>query len=205
MTEKGVTIRVIKTENLIQFACPKCKQDVQLADTKYFCNDCKRSYPIIKNIPDFISLDPDEKRTNITRIAKAMDSIAPIYESKIWYQFLLNLSGTRNTSLNSIANFYSETFKNTNGYILDVACGPATFGRRIASSNKIVCGIDISIGALQRGMKNIVKDGVSNVYLTRSRVEELPFINSLFDGVISNGSLHLFPNTLHALQEISGQ
>ncbi len=191
-----------KTENIFQFACPKCKQDVQLADNKYFCNGCKRSYPIVKNIPDFISLDQEGKRTNITRIAKAMDYIAPIYESKIWYQFLLNLSGARNTSLISIANFYSETFKNINGYILDVACGPVTFGRRIASSTRIVCGIDISTGVLLRGLKNIIKDGVSNVCLARSRIEELPFINSFFDGVICSGSLHLFPDTILALREI---
>jgi len=196
-------VNVTITKNLIQFTCPKCKQDILLSDNKYFCNYCKRSYPIINNIPDFISLEQEEKRTNIMRIAKAMDSISPIYESKIWYQLLLNLSGTQKTSLDSVANFYYETFKNTGGYILDVACGPATFGRRITSSNKIVFGIDISMGILQRGLKYIAKDGLSNVYLARSCVEELPFTNSFFDGVICSGSLHLFPDPILALREIS--
>lgn len=192
---------VAKTENLIQFACPKCKKIIQSDENGLFCKECDCVYPVIKNIPDFTS--ENLKANPIYRSIKKMEFLAPIYEGHLWHSFILKGVGAKKSSLVSIVDFVLKTFNGITGIFLDAACGPATYGRRVASSDRQVYGIDFSMGTLKQGMKNIARDGVTNIKLSRASVEELPFENNVFDGVICNGSLHLFPNTLHALQEIS--
>ncbi|MBN1810565.1 MAG: class I SAM-dependent methyltransferase [Anaerolineae bacterium] len=136
-------------------------------------------------------------------MARKVDFLAPIYESRLWYQLLLNPAGAGGISFGSIASFHAETLEGIAGSVLDVACGTATYTRRIASPSRNVYGIDISMGMLRKGMAYVARDGVSGVHLARARVEELPFENAVFDGVICSGSLHLFPDTVLALREIA--
>lgn len=91
----------------------------------------------------------------------------------------------------------------TKGRVLDVACGPGTYGRRIASPSKEVFGIDVSIGMLRQGTAYTAKEGIPNVHFARARVEALPFEDGLFDAALCCGSLHLFADTVIALREIA--
>jgi ubiquinone/menaquinone biosynthesis C-methylase UbiE len=85
---------------------------------------------------------------------------------------------------------------------LDIACGPGTFGRRVASPSKTVYGIDISMGMLQQGRVYTQEEQIPNAHFARARAEILPFGDQCFDGAICCGALHLFADTLAALQEI---
>ena len=87
--------------------------------------------------------------------------------------------------------------------MLDVACGPATYSRRLASQSRNVYGIDISMGVLRQGMIFVERAGVLGVHLARASVDELPFEDAVFDGAICSGSLHLFPDTVLSLREIA--
>ncbi len=185
----------------LKYVCPRCKKPVQTVDNALQCKICGRIYPVIKNIPDFTA--ENLKVNPIYRSIKKMEFLAPIYEGYLWHSFILKGVGAKKSSLESIVDFVSKTFNGITGNILDAACGPATYGRRIASNDRRVYGIDFSMGTLKQGMKNIARDNVTNISLARASVEELPFENNVFDGVICNGSLHLFPNTQRALQEIS--
>ena len=200
----------------IRYACPKCKHPLCLSDNAFRCEECNRTYPIVNAIPDFFSGDSGEvpapvfrnkskfaKFFNERSTAHSFSLLAPLYESRLWERFFLNLVGAGNTSFRSIEHFHSKTLENIRGNILDVACGPATYGRRIASPFRNVYGIDISLGMLRQGMAYITHDGVHGIHLARARVEELPFENAVFDGVICSGSLHLFPDTVRALREIA--
>lgn len=194
--------------NSISFVCPKCKHLLHSVDSALHCSDCDCTYPIISGIPDFISGKSQERLTPVLRkerqTAIFFNTLAPVYESQLWEKFFLKLAGARGASSRDINSFHSKSLENITGSILDVACGPATHGRRIASPSKIVYGIDISMGMLQQGMKYVRREQVSDVvHLARARVDELPFESSVFDGVICSGSLHLFPDTLHALCEIA--
>jgi SAM-dependent methyltransferase len=187
----------------IGYACPKCKRPLCPADDALNCSECNRTYPIVSDIPDFISGDVGPDVAPVLRMARKVDFLAPIYESRFWYQLLLNLSGAGSSSLRSIASFHAETLGGVAGSVLDVACGTAAYTRRIASPSRDVYGIDISMGMLRRGMAYVARDGMPGVHLARARVEELPFENAIFDGVICSGSLHLFPDTVLALREIA--
>jgi ubiquinone/menaquinone biosynthesis C-methylase UbiE len=139
-------------------------------------------------------------------MAKKMDFFAPIYESRLFGSILLKLSGIGggySRFIDRIASFHSKTLEGISGAVLDVACGPATYGRRIASPSRNVYGIDISMGMLRQGKAYVERDNVPGVHLARARVEELPFENAVFDGVICSGSLHLFPDTVLSLREIA--
>jgi SAM-dependent methyltransferase len=206
-------VKKAKTASSISFACPKDKRPLRSVDNALYCNECNRTYPIISGIPDFLSGDSQPSLapvfggtsgiTTLKRMAKKADFLAPFYESRLWQSGLLKLAGAGGSSLGSIASFHSETLKGITGSVLDVACGTATYGRRIASPSRNVYGIDISMGMLRQGMAYIARDGVPEVHLARARVEELPFENAVFDGVICSGSLHLFPDTMLSLREIA--
>ena len=91
----------------------------------------------------------------------------------------------------------------TTGVILDVACGPGTYGRRVASSSSVIYGIDISLSMLRQGVRYVERDVLHNVHFPRAMVEKLPFPDALFDAAICAGSLNHFPNTVLALREIN--
>jgi len=193
----------ITSTKQIGFACPICKRPLRSGDNTLDCSECNRTYPITGGIPNFLS------QTSLTptasRLAKVMDLVAPIYETRLFVSVLTKLSNVNNGAqlFDRIASFHSETLKGVTGTVLDVACGPATYTRRIASSSRDVYGIDISMGVLRQGMTCIERDNVKGVHLARARVEELPFENAVFDGAICSGSLHLFPDTVLALREIA--
>jgi SAM-dependent methyltransferase len=188
----------------ISFACPKCKRLLLSGENMLQCSECHLTYPIVGGIPDFLSENVLASVAPNYRWIKMLEFLAPIYEGQLWHSFILKtLAGAHSSSLDSIAGFVLDTLKGITGSVLDVACGPATYGRRIASLSRNVYGIDFSMGTLQQGMTNITRDGISGIRLARARVEELPFENAVFDGVICGGSLHLFPDTVLALREIA--
>jgi ubiquinone/menaquinone biosynthesis C-methylase UbiE len=133
-----------------------------------------------------------------------IDRMARIYETKIWYPIVLKVfGGLRSPSLAQLVSTVSEKVQSTRGRVLDVACGPGTYGRRIASPSHEVFGIDVSMGMLRQGAIYTAKEGIPNVHFARARVEALPFENGLFDATLCCGSLHLFADTVIALREVA--
>jgi ubiquinone/menaquinone biosynthesis C-methylase UbiE len=187
----------------VSYACPKCKRSLRSVGNALNCSECNRTYSITGGITDFlaqVSLAPAT-----SRIAKVMDFVSPFYESRLFVSILVKLSGISGGALfiDRIASFHSETLKGIAGSVLDVACGPATYSRRIVAPSREVYGIDVSMGVLRQGMSYVARDDLSGVHLARATVEELPFGNAVFDGVICSGSLHLFPDTVLCLREIA--
>ena len=91
----------------------------------------------------------------------------------------------------------------SDGLILDVACGPGTYGRRIASESRTILGIDICMSMLRRGAHYVETGHIPNVHFARATVEALPFQVGLFDAAICAGSLNHFSDTVLALREIN--
>jgi uncharacterized protein YbaR (Trm112 family) len=145
----------------ISFACPTCKHPLRSVDNALHCNECNRTYPIAGGIPDFLS--QASLAPAASHLAQVMDFVAPIYESRLFVSVLLRLSGIRGSGsrfIDRIAGFHAETLKGITGALLDVACGPATYSRRIASPARDVYGVDISMGVLRQGMAYVARDGV---------------------------------------------
>jgi ubiquinone/menaquinone biosynthesis C-methylase UbiE/uncharacterized protein YbaR (Trm112 family) len=194
--QKGIDTKV--------YVCPKCKGRVMEREEGLFCSACQIVYPFRNGFPDFILEDLTQSSSPILRGIRSIDKLAGIYETNLWYPLVLTLyGGFGKTSLTKLLKIVSGILETTTGRILDAACGPGTFGRRIASPSKEVYGIDVSLGMLRRGAAYIQDEGISNVHFARSKVEALPFEDAFFNGAICCGSLHLFIDTIKALREIN--
>jgi SAM-dependent methyltransferase len=191
------------------YVCPACKQDLEPLQDSLFCGACARTYPIVSGIPDFVLIKLNESRNRSQRVVGTWDSrplfnlMAAAYESLV-YPLVCNLyGGWRSTSLRQIANDISEIVGSRDGVILDVACGPGTYGRRIASTSRTVLGVDICMSMLRRGARYVESGHIPNVHFARSTVEALPFPSGLFDAAVCAGSLNHFSDTVAVLREIN--
>ena len=186
------------------YVCPACKQALNSKASVLRCGVCDQSYRIDAGIPDFLGEELSESKDPELRRMATIDRMARIYETKLWYPIVLNIyGGFRSRSLAQIVEAVSNDIQSAEGRVLDVACGPGTYGRRIASPAREVFGIDISKRMLRQGAAYMEAEGASNVHFARARVEALPFEGGIFDAAICCGSLHLFADTAVALREIA--
>ena len=191
------------------YACPTCKRPLEPGHEGLDCSICSVTYPIRDEIPDFLAEKLAESPSRDLRIIGKWDSsilfdfLAYSYEACIYPPVCSLFGGWRSTSLKELARDISGIVGSTEGAILDVACGPATYGRRIASTAKAVYGIDICMSMLRRGARYVQRDRVPNLHFARAKIEALPFPAGLFDAAICAGALNHFPDTVLALREVN--
>ena len=186
------------------YVCPACKGRLRQEEGMLLCPSCSQTYPIREGIPDFVREELSHSKDPELRRMTAIDRMARIYETKLWYPIVLNIyGGFRSPSLAQLISIVSRKVQSAQGRVLDVACGPGTYGRRVASPSKEVFGIDVSMGMLRQGAAYTAKEGIANVHFARARVEALPFEKGFFDATLCCGSLHLFTDTVMALREIA--
>lgn len=186
------------------YACPVCKRLLRQEEEAFRCSACCHAYPIRENIPDFLGEELSQSKDPELRRMRFIDRMARIYETRLWYPLVLNVyGGFRSASLAQLIGRISQNVQSIQGRVIDIACGPGTYGRRIASPLKEVFGIDVSMGMLQQGAAYIANEGIPNMHFARARVEALPFEDGMFDAALCCGSLHLFTDTVVALREIA--
>jgi ubiquinone/menaquinone biosynthesis C-methylase UbiE len=157
----------------------------------------------VGDIPDFVAQELTQNSHPVLRGIKLIDRLAPIYESRLWYPLVLNLyGGWRSTTLGQLVQAIACIVGDVEGLILDAACGPGTFGRRVAAEARRIYGVDLSLGMLRQGVAYVERDRLDQVHFARAQVESLPFQDALFAAAICCGSLHLFADTVRALREI---
>ncbi len=191
------------------YACPTCKRALEPRSGSLYCHTCALIYPILDGIPDFIGQDLEHSTSHDLRyIAKSdgsrwLNFLTSSYETYLYSPVCNLFGGWHSTSLQELARDISDIVGQTTGVILDVACGPGTYGRRLASTSRAIYGIDISLSMLRVGVRYVERDGLPNVHFARAMVEKLPFPSGLFDAAICAGSLNHFPDTVLALREIN--
>lgn len=186
------------------FACPRCKGKLVEAIAGLRCDACNYLYELRDQIPDFLLETPAQTKNPVLRRVKSIDRLAAIYESKLWYPFVLSLFGGFGcATLPQLIAIVREMMGSVEGHVLDVATGPGTFGRRVASPSRRVYGIDISLGMLGRAVEYARREHITSICFARAMVEALPFGDEVFDAALCCGSLHLFPDTIGALREIA--
>ena len=103
--------------------------------------------------------------------------------------------------IDRIASFLQQR----QGLILDLACGPGNFTRRIArlAPESTVVGFDLSREMLERAVRLTRKEGLRNAYYMRGSALSLPFRSEAFDAVTCCGALQLFRDQDQAVGEIA--
>jgi len=186
------------------YSCPACKQPLLAESDRLHCANCPQTYPVVDGIPEFISGELSHSADPVLRRMTAIDRMARIYETRLWYPLVLAAyGGFRRTSLKQLIATIARNVEGIEGRILDVACGPGTYGRRIVSASREVFGIDVSRGMLRQGIAYTASEGIGSMHFARARVEALPFAREFFDAALCCGSLHLFADTLAALREVA--
>jgi len=186
------------------YACPLCKRLLRQEGDTLRCLACSQAYPITQGIPDFIGEELSRSADPVLRRMRFIDRMAGIYETRLWYPMVLNIyGGWHSPSLAQLIRTVARKLQSTEGRVLDIACGPGTYGRPMASTSREVFGIDVSMGMLRQGAAYVAKEGAPNVHFARARVEALPFENGVFEAALCCGSLHLFSDTVIALREMA--
>jgi len=186
------------------YVCPMCKKVLRHEEDVLLCNTCSKTYPVRDGIPDFLLEELAQSKDPELRRMRFIDRMARIYETRLWYPIVLRAyGGFQSPSFAQLIHTVSEKVQPTKGRVLDVACGPGTYGRRIASPSREVFGIDVSMGMLRQGAAYTANSNIPNVHFARARVEALPFEDNLFDATLCCGSLHLFTDTVIALREMA--
>jgi SAM-dependent methyltransferase len=167
------------------------------------CQSCGAAYPVCEGIPDFIRADLSQDEAPLVRWAEGhYDRLAPYYE-RLRYPWRLLLHGGRAApSLAGLVSLAAGLIPGGEAQVLDVACGPGTFGRRLASAGVAVYGCDLSRGMLRQGAAYVRAGRIPNVHFARARVERLPFRAGSFDAAVCFAALHLFADPGQALAEI---
>jgi len=179
------------------YVCPACRSPVARAGDVLRCSGCSAAYPILGGIPDFLPRHADA-------MSGAMDTLAPLYETRLWYPVVLRIFGGAGVpSAAEAVRMVRERAAVAAGRILDVACGPGTVSRGMASPSRPVYGVDVSMGMLRQGRDLAIREGVRDVRFARADVAALPFPDGTFDAAVCSGALHLFPDPAAALREIA--
>ncbi len=191
----------LESKTLKVYVCPACKGRLEPTDKSLRCMTCQRSYPVVDGIPDFLV---EEREQVVGQLGRGMTgAVVPLYETRLWYVPILKLAGGRGApSFEEVTRQMAGLMDVREGMLLDVACGPGTWGRRLASPSLEVYGIDISGPMLRQGAQLAARKRIDSIHFSHARVEALPFEDSRFDAAYCGGSLHLFPDTVGSLREI---
>jgi SAM-dependent methyltransferase len=89
--------------------------------------------------------------------------------------------------------------------VLDIGCGAGVdtlIAATMVGPKGRVVGIDFMPEMLGRAQENLRKAALDNVSFQEASAEEIPFPETSFDVVISNGVFNLIPDKLKALTEV---
>src|SRR5690349_16545876 len=165
------------------------------------CLGCGAVFPVRNGYLDLY----EEHSERITPIQALMEC-APIVE--FFYEGLWRPIGYFIASKHSFpkdVDRIASLIPPRRGLILDLACGPGTFTRRIArrfpQSN--VIGFDLSPQMLARAVRLTRNERLDNACYMRGSALSLPFKPETFDAVTCCGALQLFSNHDRAMGEIA--
>jgi ubiquinone/menaquinone biosynthesis C-methylase UbiE len=186
------------------YVCPVCKQPLTHKTHGLFCQKDGVEYPVKNGIADFVTEDLTKSTSPVLRSVDKLDDLAKIYEGPSWYGTLDKIYAELDIPSNEeMAKTLTEMVDAKNGLGLDVACGTGFIARPLAQKMRLVYGIDISMGMLEKATEYAQGNGIENICFARSRAETLPFPDGVFDGVTCSGALHTFQDTVEVLSEMA--
>jgi SAM-dependent methyltransferase len=158
-------------------ACPSCKERLTQEENAFRCQTCGQSYPIIGNIPRFVTSEH--------------------YAGNFGFQWTKHektqLDGEMSKSSEEYfkARLGLDPEKLSGKLILDVGCGMGRYAEVASRYGARVIGIDLS-RAVEAAYANL-KDR-PNVQIIQASVFDLPFAEGTFDYIYSIGVLHHTPD-----------
>ena len=134
-----------------------------------------------------------------------MNSTAlPLIYERLWRPFGVRmLTGLGGPNIEDEYDNAAQVLELARGdVVLDVACGPGNFTRRLVEhveDSGLVVGIDASTTMLTQGVR---ETDVPNVIYVRGDALDLPFLDAGFDAVCCFAALYLFSDPMRAVAEM---
>ena len=75
------------------YVCPTCKRHLRHEADSLCCDMCSREYAINQGIPEFVSEELWRSKDPVLRRMTAVDKMARIYETKLWYPIVMAVYG----------------------------------------------------------------------------------------------------------------
>jgi ubiquinone/menaquinone biosynthesis C-methylase UbiE len=195
---------IMKHATLSLLACPACQGELHLlGDGKgniqtgmLACSTCKRTYPIVNEIPHFIQ--PEALTDLNRRFARMYDWFSWGYRlfSKIAFAYIGMNEETGRREI-------TDRLEPRGGKVLEVSIGPGVNLPCLVNRSDVgeIFGLDISLGQLQRCQSYVAKKGWS-VDLFLGNGEQLPFRDEAFEGVFHVGGINFFNHKKSAIDEM---
>jgi ubiquinone/menaquinone biosynthesis C-methylase UbiE len=167
---------------------------------RLMCRNCGTAFPVRGGYLDLHPGDPEP----VPPIQHLMQfpPIVAVYEG-VWRPvgYFIASKHSFPKDVDRIASLIQQR----HGLILDLACGPGNFTRRIArlAPHATVVGFDLSPQMLERAVRLTAKERLQNVYYMRGSALSLPFKPESFDAVTCCGALQLFRDQDQAVGEIA--
>jgi ubiquinone/menaquinone biosynthesis C-methylase UbiE len=160
------------------------------------CPRCKRDYPIVGGIPQFIQ--PEALTGFNRRFSRMYDRFSWIYAafSKVAFAYIGMNEETGRREI-------TDRLDPRRGRVLEVSVGPGVNLPYLMKRSDVgeVFGLDISLGQLKRCQRYVAKKGW-DVNLFLGNGEQLPFQDESFEGVFHVGGINFFNNKKSAIDEM---
>ena len=167
---------------------------------RLICRGCNTVFPVRNGYLDLHPGDPEP----VPPIQHLMQStpIVAVYEG-LWRPIGYFIASKH--SFPKDVDRIASLIQHRHGLILDLACGPGNFTRRIArlAPESTVVGFDLSPQMLERAVRLTAKERLHNVYYMRGSALSLLFKPECFDAVTCCGALQLFRDQDQAVGEIA--
>lgn len=143
--------------------------------------------------------------TPSTVAQRMMNSTAlPLIYERLWRPFGVRmLTGLGGPNMEDEYDNAAQVLELARGdVVLDVACGPGNFTRRLVEhveDSGLVVGIDASTTMLTQGVR---ETEAPNVIYVRGDAIDLPFLDESFDAVCCFAALYLFSDPMRAVAEM---
>ena len=148
------------------YACPKCKHVLEPRSGDSLLPCLRVKLPSPRRDSRLHRAGPrTQHRLRPALIGKrdgsrGLDFLTASYETYIYPPVCNLFGGWHSTSLQELARSISDIVGPTSDVILDVACGPGTYGRRVASTSRAIYGIDISLSMLRQGARYVEREAL---------------------------------------------
>ncbi|MBP7654532.1 methyltransferase domain-containing protein [Candidatus Dependentiae bacterium] len=181
-------------------ACPECRKPIEFISNAYYCNNCKKNYPIIDNIPRFIEIKDD-----LLSKAKAHWEDSPNfqYEAKSELYTKEYYEEQDKWRKNDIDPFCMKEYKFNeikDKVILDIGCGSGWVVKQAAKNGAIVIGVDFAEKACISSRKALDTYSLNGLII-QADAQHLPIKDEIIDRIFSIGVLHHIPKTELGIEE----
>ena len=183
--------------------CPLCHGGLEVSRGAIACEPCDWRREVTGGFLP-LALGANPKPKGLGPRAMRWRPLARVYE-RIWRPTFVTVASRRPADRGAERVWIeSHLLAAAGGEVADLSCGPGWMARRLATSGAFtaVYGVDLSLAMLEVCVASAKREGAPVIAL-HADVERLPFRDGALSGAHAGAALHLWPDPLSALIEVS--